>query len=160
MARSPFLPVSKLVPGLLMLLLSLAGCRGELRDPTGLEGPPNNPGGGTGGTGGGGQSGNGTTLLLGTWQVSILYQLDTDIQRHTTTWIFRSGGSCHRTVDVFSVLADQTFTTESDCSFRAGASDVAVTYAGSSTSATFEWSLANFSRDQLLLDGITYHRIN
>lgn len=156
-----FLNRGRLATLLLSLFLMTVSCRGDLRDPAGLEGSPDRPGGG-GGTGGGtgGQPGTGTSLLLGTWQTVIIFQLDTDVQRHTTTWTFGSGGICHRTVEVFSVLEDQTFTTDSDCTFRAGANDVTVTYAGNTSSVTFQWMLVNFSRDKLLLDGITYNRIN
>ncbi|MEO8199950.1 MAG: hypothetical protein ABI679_05445 [Gemmatimonadota bacterium] len=147
---------------LLFLLLLIAGCGGDLRDPTGLEGFPNPPGGGTGTTGGGGGGGGptGSSALIGTWQAVFVIQLDTDVQRQTTTWSFGTRGSCHRTVEIFSVLADQTFTTESDCAFVVGAHDVTITYAGNTASATFQWSLANFSRDRLVLDGITYDRIH
>lgn len=133
------------------------GCQGALRDPTGLGRPDSTTAtsGGGGGNGGGQQN----SPLIGTWQAIFLFRLDNDVQRQTTTWEFHSDGTCRRTVDTFSVLADQTFRTVSDCSFRSGAFDVSVTYAGNSAAVTFQWSLQDFSSNKLILDGVVYDRI-
>lgn len=139
---------------LVCLALGLAtGCEGALRDPTGLSQRDPNPGGGGGG------GGSGSSLLIGSWQVVFIFQLNSDIQRHTTTWDFRTDGSCRRTVEVFSVLEDRTLTTFRDCTFRTGSGDVTITYAGNPATVTFRWSLDRFSRNRLLLDGVTYDRI-
>jgi hypothetical protein len=139
---------------LVVALLLTAGCDGAIRDPVGLGG------GGSGGTGGsGGGSGNGSGVLLGDWQAVFIFELDFDIQRHTTTWQFMGDDICRRTVEVYSVLEDRTLTTSVNCTFRASGSDVAITFEARSTPVTFRWSLVNFSRDQLLLDGIPYDRL-
>ena len=140
----------------LLLTLSLA-CEGAIRDPVGLGGG----GDGTGGTGGGGGGGGGTSgsLLVGSWEAVFIFELPNDIQRHTVTWTFTANNVCRRTVEVFSVLEDRTLTNVSDCTFSPGGGDVAITFAGSSSPVTFRWSLADFSRDRLLLDGVVYDRI-
>jgi hypothetical protein len=140
---------------LLTLLLLTAACDGATRDPTGLGG---HPGGGlTGGGNGGG--GSGGSLLVGSWQVDLVYQLSNDVQRHTITWTFGADNSCSRRVEIYSVLEDRTLTTTAGCTFIAGSGEVLVTYEGRSSPVTFQWSVANFSRDHLVLDGITYDRI-
>ena len=141
---------------LFVLTLTLAACEGAVRDPVGL-------GGGDGGIivggGGGGGGGSGGSALLGTWQTTFIFQLNNDVQRHTVTWTFGAGGSCHRELEIYSVLEDRTLVTTVDCTFRSGAGDVAITYEGNSSAVSFQWSLEHFSRDRLILDGVTYDRI-
>jgi hypothetical protein len=98
-------------------------------------------------------------VLIGTWQTTFVVDLGSDVQRHTISWRFVSGGSCLKSVEIFSVLEDQTLTTETSCTFRTGSGDVTITFAGNTTGVTFRWSLVNFSRNTLLLDGVTYDRI-
>ena len=137
----------------LVLVLAVAACEGAVRDPVGLG----NGGGGplVGGGGGGGGGG----VLLGTWQTHFLIQTSNDIQRHTVTWRFGSGGACRRVVEIYSTLEDQRLTTPVDCVFQSGNGQVAVTFEGRSSAVTFSWSLEHFSPDRLILDGVTYDRI-
>ena len=143
---------------LLALTLVLGACEGAVRDPVGLgsgDGGGIVVGGGGGGGGGGGASGP----LVGSWETTFVIQTSTDIQRHTVTWTFSSNGSCGRVIQIYSVQADRTLTTSTDCTFRSGGGQVAVTYAGRSSAVTFSWTLENFSPDRLILDGVTYDRI-
>ena len=147
-----------MVPKLILVLtLVLAACEGAVRDPVGL-GTGDGGGiviGGGGGGGGGGASGP----LLGSWETTFVIQTSNDIQTHTVRWSFSSNGSCGRVVEIYSVLEDQTLTTTTDCTFRSGSGQVAVTYEGRSTAVTFSWTLENFSPDRLILDGVIYDRI-
>ena len=139
----------------LILILAVAACDGALRDPVGLGGGNGGGGGFIGGGGGGG----GGSVLLGTWQTHFFIQTSSDIQRHSVSWTFNSGGSCRRVVDIYSTLQDQTLTTTVDCTFRAGGGQVAITYEGRTSAVTFSWSLEHFSPDRLILDGVTYDRL-
>lgn len=138
----------------LALVIALLGCRGELRSPTspGRDTPEI----GTGGGGGGGGS-NGSPLV-GTWVATFIFTLPDDIQTRTTTWAFRSSGDCLRTVATYSTLEDLTLTTTSTCAWTADGATVTVRYTGNDASVTFGWSLAAFSRDRLVLDGVEYAR--
>ena len=97
---------------------------------------------------------------MGTWKAVFLFQLSNDIQRQTTFWFFGSNGTCRRTVETYSVLADQTFTSEVDCTFTTGSGDVSIIFDGNTIPVTFRWSMADFSRDRLDLDGVVYDRID
>lgn len=138
---------------LLALALGLAACEGAIRDPVGLGN------GGNGGTIGGGGGGNGGSVLQGSWQTVFLFRLSDDVQTHTVTWNFGNDGSCRRVVEIYSVLEDRTLTTTSTCTFRSGGGDVAITFEGSASPVSFRWSLEHFSRDRLILDGVTYDRV-
>jgi hypothetical protein len=140
----------RLLPAVILLL---AACDGALRDPVGVGSGSNN--GGTIGGGGGG----GSSVLLGAWQANLIFELSNDIQRHTITWSFNPDGGCRRTVEIFSVLEDRSLTTTVNCTFRSSGSDVAITYEGNTSAVNFSWSLENFSRDHLILDGVAYDRI-
>ena len=159
---------------LLALLLLSTACDGALRDPVGVGGGvpgggtgggggngggggDGNGGGGNGGGGGGGGGGNNNSLIVGTWKAQFIIQLSNDIQRQTTIWTFGSNATCRRTVETYSVLADQTFTSQVDCTFTTGNGQVAITYQGNTSPVTFRWSLDGFSR--LELDGVVYDRI-
>lgn len=137
----------------LALVAVLLGCRGELRSPT-------SPGQDTPiiGTGGGGSGGHSASPLTGTWAATFLITLPTDIQRQTTTWTFRTDGSCSRTVSTYSTLEDRTLTTTSTCAWSADGATVSVQYTGNTGTVTFAWSLAGFSTDRLVLDGVEYVR--
>ncbi|MEO8294448.1 MAG: hypothetical protein ABI613_02955 [Gemmatimonadota bacterium] len=143
---------------LLSATLLVGGCRGDLRDPTGYSAPRDTSqvGAGTGGGGGGGGS---SSELNGTWRATFLIELPDDVQRHTVTWSFLPNGSCHRSLEIYSVIEDRTITTGMDCSFRVGSGDVTITWSGNTQAVAFRWSLANFSRDKLMLDGVTYDRL-
>lgn len=137
----------------LALVTLLLGCRGELRSPTspGLDTPVI-------GTGGGGSDGRSASPLTGTWTATFLITLPTDIQQQTTTWTFRADGSCARIVSTYSTLEDRTLTTTSTCVWWADGSTVSVQYTGNTGAVTFAWSLAGFSPDRLVLDGVEYVR--
>jgi hypothetical protein len=136
---------------LVMSALVLAGCEGAVRDPVGLGN------GGDGGTIGGG--GNGGNVLLGSWETTFIFRTSSDVQTHTVTWSFTSGGSCRRVVEIYSVLEDRTLVTGTDCTFNSGGGQVAVTYEGRSSAVNFSYTLENFSPDRLILDGVIYDRI-
>jgi hypothetical protein len=142
---------------LFTLTLALAACEGAVRDPVGLGG--GDDGIIIGGGGGGGGGGTGGGVLLGSWETNFVFQTSNDVQRHTVTWTFNSGGTCRRVVEIYSVLEDRTLTTSVNCSFTSGGGEVAITYAGSSTAVSFSWSLEHFSPDRLILDGVIYDRI-
>ncbi len=136
----------------LALVAALLGCRAELRSPT-------SPGRDTPdiGTGGGGDGLAGSPLA-GSWAATFLITLPTDIQQQTITWTFRTDGACARTVSTYSTLEDRTLTTTSTCAWAADGSSITVQYAGNTTAVTFAWSLAGFSPDRLVLDGVEYVR--
>ena len=142
----------------LTLILAVAACDGALRDPTGLAGGGGG-GGLIGGGNGGGGGGGGGSVLLGSWQTHFLIQTSNDIQRHSVSWTFNTGGSCQRVVEIYSTLQDQTLTTTVNCTFRSGGGQVDITYEGRSSAVTFSWTLEHFSPDRLILDGVTYDRI-
>jgi hypothetical protein len=138
---------------LLALTLLLAACEGAIRDPVGL-GNGNDPGT----IGGGGGGGGGSSVLVGSWETVFIFRTSTDVQTHTVTWRFNTGGSCRRVVEIFSVLEDRTFITTTNCTFRTGAGDVAITWEGRTIPVSFAWSLDHFSPDHLILDGVIYDR--
>jgi hypothetical protein len=133
--------------------LTLAGCEGAVRDPVGLG-----TGGDDGGTIGGGGNG-GSSVLLGRWETTFIFRTSNDVQTHTVTWSFTTGGSCRRVVEIYSVLEDRTLVTGTDCTFSSGGGQVAVTYEGRSSAVNFSYTLENFSPDRLILDGVIYDRI-
>jgi hypothetical protein len=139
----------------LALTLALAGCEGAVRDPVGLG---SGDGGGVIIGGGGGGGGSGGSDLVGSWETILLVQTSNDIQRHTVTWSFSASGSCRRVIEVYSVLEDRTLVTSVNCTFQSGSGDVAITYEGNSSAVVFRWSFEHFSRDRLVLDGVTYDR--
>lgn len=143
--------------GVIVGLVGALGCSGDVRDPVGLV--PFDPGDGfTGGGGGGGQNG-GAPVLVGAWRATFVFELDTDVQVHVTTWSFAANGTCHRSVAVTSVLEDRTHTTSVACTWRTNNSDIAITYGGNAAAVTFRWSLDGFSPARLVLDGVLYDRI-
>ncbi|MGH7657658.1 MAG: hypothetical protein ACREL6_05445 [Gemmatimonadales bacterium] len=134
-------------------MLALA-CSGEYRDPTGTGGNPPDIG-----HGGGGGDGPATgSVLVGEWTAEVVFMLPTDIQRRTTTWVFRQDGTCERTVETFSTLEDRTLVDRVGCTWDAGASTVSIVFDGGPGEVTFNWGLAGFSRDRLVLDGLEYAR--
>lgn len=137
----------------LALVTALLGCRAELRSPTSLG--TDTPEVGTGGGGSGSLSGS---PLTGTWAATFLITLANDIQQQTTTWTFREDGACSRSVSTYSTLEDRTLTTTSTCAWSADGSTVTVQYTGNPGTVTFAWSLAGFSSDRLVLDGVEYVR--
>jgi hypothetical protein len=92
--------------------------------------------------------------------VDLVFDLGDDVQRHTTTWTFGADGSCQRTVEIYSVLEDRTLRSTVGCTFQSSSGEVAVIYEGNSSPATFRWELEGFSRNRLILDGITYDRVS
>jgi hypothetical protein len=144
--------------GFIVGLVAAAGCSGDARDPTGLV--PYDPGGGlTGGGGGGGGQNGGAPELVGSWRATFVFQLDTDVQVHTTTWTFSASGSCSRVSAVTSVLEDRTLTTSVSCTWRTNGTDIDIRFGGNVGTVTFRWGMDGFSPDRLMLDGVVYDRI-
>ena len=143
--------------GVMLSLATVSGCGGDLRDPVGLV-PFDTSGGFVGGGGGGGGNG-GAAVLVGSWSATFITRLMNDVQSQVTTWSFQASGSCNRTVAVTSVLEGRTLTTSLPCTWRTNSTDISIMFGGNVGSVTFRWSLADFSPDRLLLDGVTYARI-
>ena len=143
--------------GVIVSLATAMGCSGELRDPVGLV-PFDTSGGFTGGGGGGGGNG-GAAVLVGSWRATFIFRLTNDVQTHVITWSFQARGACNRTVAITSVLEDQTRTTNTPCTWRTNNTDISIMFGGNVGTVTFRWSLADFSPNRLILDGVTYDRI-
>jgi hypothetical protein len=148
--------------GVIISLVMVSGCSGDLRDPVGLvafdtSGGLTGGGGGNGGGSGGGAGRN--SILVGTWSATFIIRLMNDVQTQVTTWSFQSNGTCNRTVAVTSILEGRTLTTSVPCTWFTNSTDISIMYGGNVGSVTFQWGLENFSRDRLVLDGVTYVRI-
>lgn len=142
--------------GVIVSLAAALGCSGDLRDPVGLV-PFDTTGGLVGGGGGG--TGGGASVLVGKWSATFIFRSMNDVQTQVTTWSFQASGACNRTVAVTSVLQGQTLTTSLPCTWRTNGTDISIMFGGNVGSVTFRWTLADFSPDRLLLDGVTYARI-
>ena len=145
--------------GVMVGISAALACGGDVHDPVGLV-PFDTSGGYVGGGGGGGGGGNGgAAVLVGSWRVTFIFRLPNDVQAHVTTWTFQASGACTRTVAVTSILEDLTRTTSLSCTWRTNGTDIAITFGGNAGAVSFRWSMADFSPDRLLLDGVTYDRI-
>ena len=133
-------------------LLALPGCGAHDRVPTG-------PGTASPTPGGRGTRTGDSQLLIGTWENIQLIAVVGDIVRVTTTWEFRADATCRHTTVRLSLAEGVPLTQARDCSYLLPGSVVRVTYDGAPESIDFDFSLANFSPDRLVLDGFEFERL-
>ncbi len=117
------------------------------------------PGSGTPSPGGRGSHTGDSQLLVGTWENIQLIAVANDIVRLTTTWEFRSDLTCRHTTVRLSLLEGVPLSQVRDCSYEVPGSVVRVTYDGAPESVDFDFSLAQFSPDRLVLGGFEFERI-
>ena len=135
-ARSPVLTV-------LTAVTALTACG---------EGGVARPGGGPGGIAGGpGLS----EAIVGTWKRTLIIQEPDDIITSTTTWTFRTDGTCERAVTSSSVSAGISDTQTSPCTYTIDRTLVTIAFEGSTMPVTFA---AAVSGDSLFLDDVEFQR--
>ena len=133
-------------------LLALPGCGAQDRVPTG-------PGTASPTPGGRGSRTGDTQLLIGTWENIQLIAVVGDIVRVTTTWEFRADATCRHTTVRLSLAEGVPLTQVRGCRYQVPGSVVRVTYDGAPESIDFDFSLANFSPDRLVLGGFEFERL-
>jgi hypothetical protein len=132
--------------GLVLLALTLAptACGGG-----GLTAP------GTAGTGGGVNS-----AVVGTWQAVVITPLDgNDFVQTTTTWIFRSDGTCRQTVATLQFSEGITRTTVRNCTYQLNQGEILVLYEGADVDVPYPFSKPLNDPNVLVLSGIPFDRI-
>lgn len=138
---------------LLGLTLLLGGC--EAGSPT--TGHPVGPDDGTTGTSGGG---NAATLILGTWEATVILSLsDNDFLTTRTTLVFRADAGCRQLVESRQFSEGVTRTTIRDCTYRLNQGVVIVLYDGALQELTYPFSFPLNNRNVLVLSGLEYGRV-
>ncbi|HET8650146.1 MAG TPA: hypothetical protein VFL95_08905 [Gemmatimonadales bacterium] len=137
-----------------LMICSVQGCDSEVGP---LEPPTTLPGGGaTSGQGGGA---SGADLLIGTWQRIALVQVDDDLQRWTTTWLFQNDSLCRRTTETLSMVEGFPRTQVEDCQWRPNGPAITVRFDQQADSVVFDYRFGT-SSDQLILGGFEFQRVS
>lgn len=129
------------------MLNALPACSDETSSPS-------RPTGDRTGTSGGG----GTATLVGSWRTTLVIEVPGDLQTWTTTWRFDADGVCRQQQVIESLAEGVPRVTQRSCTYVADGSSITITYLGGGT-LTFEYELAGFSPDRLILDGFEYQRL-
>jgi hypothetical protein len=96
--------------------------------------------------------------LIGTWQVILLVDAETDIQEWRTRWTFRSDGSCRFQRTTMSLVEGISRTVTRDGSYLDRGTEAAVTF-DDGTTATLPYSVPLNSTRVLIIEGLQYERI-
>ena len=143
--------------GLAMVLLAavmLGGC--EPGDPVipGSALPPEEE---TGGTSGGGSA---ATLIIGTWEATVILGLTgDDFQTTVTTWTFQDNGACLQVVNTTQFSEGVTYTEVHPCTYRLNQGVVVVLYDEAAEEVEYPFSFPVNNRDVLILSGLGYGRL-
>jgi hypothetical protein len=139
------------------LLLTLAACTAEPRDPVGLTDPPDNPG--TGGGGGGGGAADGA--FVGEWENVTVIQAGGDLQTTTTRWRFEADAECLQTYVLESALDGvldlrvEPCTWDNDGLLR----ELTVTFVDDGSVLTLDYEFPGVDGQVLVLDGQEFGRL-
>ena len=140
---------------LLALSLTLAACEGGTSfTPDYLPNPDGN-----GGTSSGGSS-NAATLIVGTWQTTVITPLPAnDFITTQTTWVFKAGGACLQTIDSRQFSEGITHTTSAACTYRLAQGVVLVLYTGAALDTSYSLAFPLNDPNVMILDGLSYNRV-
>jgi hypothetical protein len=126
----------------------IAGCGGEPRSPIGIFEPPDRPPGRS----------STASAVVGTWRVTLIIVVQSDLQEWTTTWRFGSDGRCDFQRETLSAAEGVRRTVARACTYVDRSSQVDVTYDdGERTALPYE--IPAFSNQRLILEGVEYERI-
>jgi hypothetical protein len=139
------------------LLLTLAACSAEQRDPVGLDDPPDNPG--TGGGGGGG--GAADEAFVGEWENVVIIQAGGDLQTTTTRWRFEADADCVQTYVLESALDGVLDLRVEPCTWDNDGLllELTVTFVDDGSVLTFDYDFPGVDGQVLVLNGQEFGRL-
>lgn len=126
----------------------MIGCGGEPRVPTDF--------GDHQGTNG---RANGTSPVIGQWRNIWIVQVPEDFQTWTTEWTYDADGSCLLRKTFRSLLLAFPQVTARPCTFSLSAFIISVQFLDTGMVQPLDFSFPASSRDRMILEGLTYDRI-
>ncbi len=126
----------------------IIGCSGQARDPLGIS---------DGDSGSSGRSSR-PSPLIGTWQVVLLVETGSDVQRWQTRWSFSADGRCQFERTTQSLAEGISRTVKRECVYIDRGQEAAVTFSDRTT-ATLPYSVPLNSTRLLIIEGLQYERI-
>ncbi|MGE0553502.1 MAG: hypothetical protein AB7R55_08725 [Gemmatimonadales bacterium] len=131
------------------LALALSACEGQPRDPFGLGDAGDRPSGRS----------SSPSPVVGTWEVVLVVNADTDVQRWTTTWRFGSDRTCDFKRVTLSLVEGISRTVERSCRYVDRGGTLEVSYADGTAPSSLPYEIPAFSNDRLILEGVEYERV-
>jgi len=128
-----------------MLLLAACNSEGSLFENDRMQGQ------------GGGTSNN--NAILGEWETIIVISAADDLQKWTTNWLFRSGGSCRFQQTTESLVEGFPRVELRNCTWRTANGFLTVTYTDTGEVLSMRFEFAALDPNRLVLDSIEYHRV-
>jgi hypothetical protein len=109
-----------------------------------------------------GQAGGGTTspVVVGSWETTLIVNVDGDLQTWTTRWDFNAAGLTCRFNQVVESLVEGIPRIETrPCTWLTSNGFVSVTFTDNEEVLRMAFEFADFDPNRLVLDGTEYQRV-